>query len=263
MTHHYNKPHQQLLKFVRTVLTLENDVCKQCPINNLPVFTNGMSALVCRTEKNKHSNNHVVELSLYGKSVPSEIILTEQTGSATTIIYFFYPFVVAPLFNLATSQLQEAPVDIHNWNAHITTALKTQLVYAGTTHKLISILDNLLVQQLHENNRQVENIRYATDKIMCNKNMHVLSALQSELKLTERTFQRLFKKFVGITPNQYRRICQFQDAFTQVKAANFEKLTDVAYDNDFADQSHFIRTFKEFSQMTPNTYLKAGLHGRK
>jgi AraC-like DNA-binding protein len=44
-----------------------------------------------------------------------------------------------------------------------------------------------------------------------------------------------------------------------VKNGEFDKLTDVAYKTGFADQSHFIRSFKEFTQITPNDYLKSGL----
>ena len=69
----------------------------------------------------------------------------------------------------------------------------------------------------------------------------------------------MFKKYVGVTPNQYRRICQFQVSFAQLRGKEFNKLTDVAYDNGFADQSHFIRSFREFTQITPNDYLRSGL----
>jgi AraC-like DNA-binding protein len=44
-----------------------------------------------------------------------------------------------------------------------------------------------------------------------------------------------------------------------VRAKEFNTLTDVAFDNGFADQSHFIRSFKEFADITPNDYLRSGL----
>ena len=115
---------------------------------------------------------------------------------------------------------------------------------------------------LQQNKKKCEIIKYATDEIMCNPSTEILTTIQTELDLNERTFQRIFKKYVGITPNQYRRICQFQVSFTQLRAKEFNKLTDVAYENGFADQSHFIRSFKEFTQTTPNDYLRSGLKGK-
>jgi AraC-like DNA-binding protein len=64
---------------------------------------------------------------------------------------------------------------------------------------------------------------------------------------------------VGITPSQYRRICQFQGSFMQLRYKEFETLSDIAFDNGFSDQSHFIRSFKEFAATTPMGYLKEGL----
>ena len=127
------------------------------------------------------------------------------------------------------------------------------------TNRKIEVLDNLLIHQLQQNKRECEIIKYATDEIMCNPGTEILSAILNKLNLNERTFQRIFKKYVGITPNQYRRICQFQVSFDTIKGKEFNKLTDIAYDNGFADQSHFIRSFKEFTQITPNEYLRSGL----
>jgi AraC-like DNA-binding protein len=85
-----------------------------------------------------------------------------------------------------------------------------------------------------------------------------LKKIQDSLYITEKTLQRMFDKYVGISPRLYRRICQFHKAFQVVNVRNFDKLSDVAYANDYADQSHFIRTFKEFTNLTPNEYLNLG-----
>jgi AraC-like DNA-binding protein len=94
---------------------------------------------------------------------------------------------------------------------------------------------------------------------MLDPSTEILPAILQKLKINERTFQRIFKKYVGVTAVQYRRICQFELSFTQVRSKEFQSLTDIAYANGFADQSHFIRSFKEFAHTTPKNYLKSGL----
>ena len=178
----------------------------------------------------------------------------------TIIAYFFKPFALASMFNMNAAKLLGLLLsDLGNWHAHKTNALKTQLIYASSTSRKIEVLDNLLIQQLQQHKRECEIIKYATDQIMLDPGTEILSEMLSKLDLNERTFQRTFKKYVGVTPNQYRRICQFQLSFYQLRSKDFNKLTDIAYDSGFADQSHFIRSFKEFTQITPNDYLKSGL----
>ena len=73
--------------------------------------------------------------------------------------------------------------------------------------------------------------------------------------MSERTFQRLFESNVGISPKMFSRICQFHSAFQQLDEGRFTKLSDIAYQNGYADQSHMIRTFKEFTNVSPKEYL--------
>ena len=255
MKHWYQQPHKLITDYVRTVLILEG--FSESDTNDLPIFTNGMSALFCKTEKDQSGNEKIIQLALFGKTVPEEywIVSTNET----IISYFFKPFALASMFNTNAARLLDSPIDLGNWHAHKTNALKTQLIYAPATSRKIEVLDNLLIQQLQQHKRECEIINYATDQIMFDPGTEILSEMLSKLDLNERTFQRMFKKYVGVTPNQYRRICQFQLSFYQLRSKDFNKLTDIAYDNGFADQSHFIRSFKEFTQITPNDYLKSGL----
>lgn len=257
MKHWYEKPHKQLRECVKTVLIMEG--FSEADSNNLPVFTNGMSALFCKTEKNGDCFEDVTQLALFGKSPTDLWTINAQT---TIIIYFFQPFVAASAFNISSTALSENPFDLGIWSPHKYTALKTQLIYAAETKRKMEVIDNLLIQQLSENQRVCKIVQYATDKIMNDASKDVLSEILESLNLQERTFQRIFKKYVGLTPTQYRRICQFQFSFGQLRSKQFNRISEVAFDNGFSDQSHFIRSFKEFTQITPNDYLKSGLKNK-
>lgn len=255
MKYWYQKPQPSLSEYVRTVLILEG--FSASATDKLPILTNGVSALLCRTEKDETESEHVLQLVLFGTTIPADSLsLNENT---TVIVYFFKPFGLTSMFNVAAGKLMQSPIDLSDWGPHKTNALKTQLLYALSTKSKIEILDHLLTQQLQQQNNECRIIKYATDEMMLNTSKQILPGLLKKLEVSERTFQRMFKKYVGITPVQYRRICQFQQSFAQLRAKKFDKLTDVAYDNGFADQSHFIRSFREFTQITPNDYLKTGL----
>jgi len=255
MQYRYLKPHPLLSQYVKTVLIAEG--FEKGDDNRLPLFTNGMPALLLRTAKSPTGIEDILQLSLFGKSTLAEDWVLKK--NETTVAYIFKPFVLATLFNVPAAQLTKFPIALAGWNAHKNNALKTQLAYAATTEQKNEVLENLILFQLEQQQKECEIITHSTDKIMLNSGKEILSELLKELNLTERTFQRIFKKFVGVTPGQYRRICQFKHSFDQLRNGQFDNLGDVAYNTGFADQSHFIRSFKEFTEITPKEYRKSGL----
>ena len=258
MNHTYHKPHKELTAYVRTVLVMEGD--SNPDASQLPAFTNGMSALYCKTEKSTTNFEHIIAVAV-AHTIPADF--WDMANSTTIIIYFFKPFALTSLFNISAKELIKNPIALNNWSPHTYNALKTQLVYADTITKKLDAFDNLLIQQHIKNEATYNIIQYATDEMMYNTSNDILTEILSKLNLNERTFQRIFKKFVGVTPTQYRRISQFQGSFAQLRSKQYEKISDVAFDNGFSDQSHFIRSFKEFTHTTPNDYLNNGLTDKK
>jgi AraC-like DNA-binding protein len=259
MQYQYYKPNQLLTDYVRTVLVIEG--CRDAGFESHPIFTNGMPTLFCKTENGDTVSGNVLQLSLFTTPIPED--RWTINSSTTVIAYFFKPFVLTSIFKVAAKALIKNSMDLTNWSPHKFNALKTQLIYADTVTRKMEVLDNLLIQQHIENRDLYQKIQYATETIMRNPKNEILTDILVELKMNERTFQRIFKKYVGITPTQYRRINQFQLSFDQLRTKQYDKVSDVAFDNGFADQSHFIRTFKEFTDITPNDYLQHGLTEKK
>jgi AraC-like DNA-binding protein len=258
MQFNYLKPHSHLTSLVRTVLLAEGNDSIQT--NSKPLFTNGMPALLCKT-KIKDNQIEVLELALHGKSTPVESWALRP--DETAIAFFFKPFVLPALFNVAAADALKAPISLQAWQAQTAMAIHTQLSYALTSATQLQALESLLLAQAQKQERELHIIQTATDLILANSGKEIISQVLRTLALNERTFQRIFKKFVGTTPGQFRRICQVQFSFTQLKTGQYDQLSDIAFTHGFADQSHFIRSFREFMATTPTDYLKKGLRPKK
>jgi AraC family transcriptional regulator len=80
-----------------------------------------------------------------------------------------------------------------------------------------------------------------------------LDFLSATLNLHPVTISKQFHKYYHCTLGQYVRKIKIEKALTLIKSSD-KSLTEIAYACGFADQSHFIRTFKKFTGLLPHVY---------
>lgn len=82
-----------------------------------------------------------------------------------------------------------------------------------------------------------------------------VDTLASIACLGKKQFERQFRQCVGMNPKEYGRIVRFQRALRMMQLGSRD-YADIAYSNGYADQSHFIREFRQFSSLTPKQLVE-------
>jgi len=247
-------PNDNIAEYVERILIIEN--YQIISPFSLPLFANGSPTLVFNTVRGTIKNNATSNLTLFGQTILPEALTFRE--DFTLIAYFFKPYSLSSIFRLTGKELTDRPVDLNLLAPKKTAGLQEQLLNAGSTKNMITLLDKYISHLITAAQSDCQIIKYATTKIAHHSSADVLSLVQKDLYVTQRTFQRMFEKQIGISPNLFRRIRQFNSAFQQLNNRNFHKLSDIAFRNGYADQSHYIRSFKEFTNLTPNEYLNFG-----
>lgn len=78
--------------------------------------------------------------------------------------------------------------------------------------------------------------------------IHVFCA---RMGITERSLERRMKSLLGLSPKAFQNIARFQSAYRELLSEN-RSLSDLAYDRDFSDHSHFTREFKRYAGFLPS-----------
>lgn len=247
-------PTEKIASYVERILVIEN--YQVISPFALPLFANGQPTLLFKSAKATIGSRSVADLILFGQTViPESLRFTEDF---ILIAYFFKPYAISSIFGIAAHELTDKPVDLNLLASKSAGELTERLLNAGNADNMIALLDDYIFALVSNSKSSCPAIEYAAGKIAVNPSKELLALLQKELYITERTFQRLFEKNIGIAPNLYRRVCQFNAAFQQLNNRQYAKLSDLAFDNGYADQSHYIRAFKEFTSLTPKDYLNFG-----
>jgi AraC-like DNA-binding protein/quercetin dioxygenase-like cupin family protein len=79
-----------------------------------------------------------------------------------------------------------------------------------------------------------------------------MAALAQRSGLSREHLHRLFRKTIGLTPQEYARLARMARAKRLLLQG--AALSDAAHDCGFADQAHFSRWFKRYFGVTPAAY---------
>jgi AraC-like DNA-binding protein len=194
------------------------------------------------------------DLFLYGQTVkPIEIKLQ---GSFRFIIFYLYPHVIRNLFRVDAHELTDSCINFAYLFSSEAKELEERIQETKDSNRKVELIAEFMLDLISKNNLLVEkDLDFATGTLFKTNGEKDLPSLQHTLNMTERTFQRKFQQHVGVSPKQFARIAKFNGLLMQLNSRKYQSLTDIAYEYGFADQSHFNRTFREFTGMTPKEYL--------
>ena len=220
----------------------------------IPRVAKGYPSIVFQRTRNK-AGGAVEQLVLYGQNVqPFQL---HASGNLFVLAYFLHPYLLKYFFGFNAREIKDLCIDIGVMRPAKSMNLAERLVNAQSLPDRLQLMDDYIRKlSVASHGQDDKAIIWSTHEIVKGRGMVSLAALQNELCVTERTFQRLFESHIGVPPKLFRKICQFNAAFVQFSKGQYKRLSDIAYDHGYSDQSHFIRVFKEFTLLTPGDYLK-------
>jgi len=200
-------------------------------------------------------NKELPEGFIYGQTITRTALYLE--GHFRLIGVCFFPNVLRSIWGFQADEVTDTCLGLEVLSQKSYAFLSEQLFDAPSIPSQIEKLSAYLTSQINVHQSPSDHAAdYAVSHILTTRGNVSLRDLQQQLQLSERSLERRFKQTVGISPKLYARICRFQAALQQLKSQQYTLLSDVAYDNGYADQSHFIRTFKEFAGFSPYQFQR-------
>lgn len=82
-----------------------------------------------------------------------------------------------------------------------------------------------------------------------------ISELAHQLKVSTKTINRWFVKYIGCTPTAYKQTLRFRKSIESKRKNPKQNLTTLCYDSDFYDSSHFSREILKLTKMNPSHFF--------
>lgn len=118
----------------------------------------------------------------------------------------------------------------------------------------IKLIENLLTDTLLAVQPQLNVIDSAIQMINETYGCCSIAELISKLGISERYFQKRFKKMVGITPTAYKRIVRFNFMFSEIKTDTPIDCKALSALFNYYDFPHFSKDFKKYCGACPSKF---------
>lgn len=140
-------------------------------------------------------------------------------------------------------------------------ALARRLAEAADQETRARLLDAALVDCLRSRDparvAQAREVAAIASLAEHDRGIRLVADLARQVAVTERTLQRLFRDYVGVSPKYVVRRYRLIDAAERVRDGADVGWAQLAAELGYADQAHLIRDFRAATGLTPAAYASA------
>lgn len=184
-------------------------------------------------------------------------VYSSVSGAYRAMGILLKPFGLYRLFGFNASKLEHGPVGLEYLLKDRTADLLMQLKSISVADDKIKCLEEFLLKHSEARELPIDVVQFLLEFGHAPIQKGKIKAYLTRIEKSSKSFVQSFHTVLGITPLKYLRIAQLNRAIGLISSAPQMKLTEVAYESGFYDQSHFIRVFRSLAGITPNEYRQA------
>lgn len=246
------KPSKQLLPFVNCFWYYEAETSQKVPERIIPdgcievIFH--LKAPVKRLFQKEWLVNP--KMNIVGQMTKPYFIC--PTGPLEMLGIRFYPHTAHHFFDFPLDEIKDKVLKTAEIWGKDAEQLEEILHLASNISEAINSIESFLLKKILPDQTD-QLLAFALHEIMSSGGKLSIKRLCEDTTYGRRSLEMKFKKRIGLSPKVLCRIIRFQQIFKYWSHEN-SSLTTLAYQSGYADQSHFIRDFKQFTGISPSKY---------
>ncbi|MDE3237235.1 MAG: helix-turn-helix transcriptional regulator [Bacteroidota bacterium] len=245
-------PDNRLKPFIKEIVISENgkvDSYKVFPSTNLVMgfqYKGRLCSVLGKSETKLESSGIT--------GISDSFKLFKNSSDTGTILVYFTEVGLAAFTSCPANELFNQSVSLENiFNKREINYIEEKLTFSKTDLQRVQIIECFLLSQLRD--VQIDKLIIEAVKLIYNSKGNIkIKELNEKLFISQSPFEKRFRRVVGTTPKKFTSIVRFQSVLSDLK--NIKSLTDICYENNFFDQAHFIKTFKQYTGDTPEHFKR-------
>lgn len=256
MNHRTFEPHEDLATLVKCYWTLEIPK-EKTPKKNTIVPDGCIKMIFHYGDLYKHYNENKNSVFLPKSFVIGQLTRpyeVEPTGETGTFFVCFHPNGFLPFANFPIKEMENTDVSLEKLFGTDGKEIEQKILNAKSTSERIKHIETFLFKRLADTSTIDYIVKSTVETILTANGQLSINELSKQNSINRRQLLRKFSSAIGLSPKQLSKTIRLQATLKILLSKKVDSLTDLAYENEYFDQAHFIKEFKEFTGLTPKEF---------
>lgn len=256
MKPHIFEPSSELKEFVWCYWNLEGDK-ETTPVKNTIVPDGTMKLIFHYGDTYRHHpklGESIVLPKCFLIGQLTRPYIVEPLGVTGSFIVRFHPNGFLPFATIPIKDMENAAVPIGTLFGDEGREIGKKILKANDTSERILLIEEFLLKHLTEKKTIDTIVQSTVETILKAKGTFTVNEFSRMMDINRRQLARKFSTVIGLSPKQLSKTIRIQATLKKLLNNKVNTLTDLAYENEYFDQAHFIKEFKEFTGLTPKEF---------
>ncbi|ATN04910.1 AraC family transcriptional regulator [Chryseobacterium indologenes] len=250
------EPNQDLTAFIKCYWTLESP--KEEPPEKQTIVPDGCMEMIFHYgdlyKQYLDNGNNIIQPRCFVIGQLTRPLEIEPTGETGIFSIRFHPEGFLLLTTNSIKEMENTAVSLEKLFGKDGQEIGQQILNANSTSERIMLVEKFLLDRLTDTETIDRIIKSTVETIITANGQLSVDELSKQTNLNRRQLLRKFSSAIGLSPKQLSRTIRLQTALKMLLNDQFTNLAQLAYENEYYDQAHFIKEFKEFTGSTPKEF---------
>ncbi len=178
----------------------------------------------------------------------------EPTGETGIFSVRFHPNGFLPFATIPIKEMENTAISLEKLFGKDGREIEQKILTANSTSERIKLIEIFLLNRLTRNETIEQIVKSTVETILTDNGQLSVNELSKQVNINRRQLERKFSSAIGLSPKQLSKTIRLQATLKMLLNKNFTNLTSLAYENEYYDQAHFIKDFKELTGFTPKEF---------
>lgn len=259
MEHKTYKPDTELSTFIKSYWTL--NIPREIPKGRQQIISDGCMDIIFNlgdpVNRILSDNSSLLQPSAFVMGQITKPMWVEPSGLVDTFGITFFPGSFAYFTNISMAELSDKDTELSLIFGEIKSAeIEHKIRVAKNTQEKISIVNQFLFDILENTTNIPSLVDSIINKILHKNGTESIKEILKENTGKRRQLERDFSNYVGTSPKKLCKAIRFHKALQSLLNTN-KNLGIISHENEYFDQSHFTKDFKEFTGINPKDFYSS------